>query len=495
MSSGFKKKIIFLKNSVFFFALGAFLVLGIFIYSLYSFAAWTSPTLAPPGGNVPEPINTGTFPQNKLGTFKIGTTSVPASVGNLFLYSGKAAIGTSTLGTAGLLVANSGHNVNVIDVNTNRIVGLSLIPINDSEATSKYYSDWVASTSKFWTGNVGGNIWSLNAGNVGIGTTNPGNTLHIYSNSGSFLKIETPVAGQMGGLRVVNGTANSQWDIGVGQAAGVGLAGLGFTNNGAGLTMLITNTGNVGIGTTNPGYLLDLRQSTVDALQLRIQGTRTGTGGVIDMDSTLGGGGRHYQIFSSGSTNADIGGGKFAIRDAAVAGLAGYRFVIDSTGNVGIATSSSATYRLDVNGSIRLSGDVKVGGLINIGPGDLAEEFYTDKDYPAGTVLVMDDHGYKSATACAKNYDANVIGVISENPGVVIGKIEAKYKAPVALTGVIKVRVNNTGGQINQGGLLTTSAVSGEAMLAASPKIGTIIGKALESDTGKGWIMAIVNLK
>ncbi|MDD4902577.1 MAG: carbohydrate binding domain-containing protein [Patescibacteria group bacterium] len=147
----------------------------------------------------------------------------------------------------------------------------------------------------------------------------------------------------------------------------------------------------------------------------------------------------------------------------------------------------------------------KIEGQLTVGSGDVAEEFYTDKDYPAGTVLVMDDkpsyaeasagEGYKSARACAKNYDQTVIGVISEKPGMVIGQVEGKYKAPVALTGVVKVLVNSSGGKIRQGDLLTTSAITGEAMRAAEPKLGTVIGKALEADTGKGFVMALVNLK
>ncbi len=107
----------------------------------------------------------------------------------------------------------------------------------------------------------------------------------------------------------------------------------------------------------------------------------------------------------------------------------------------------------------------------------------------------MDDQGYKSARACDKNYDQTVIGVISEKPGMVIGQVEGKFVAPVALTGVVKVLVNATGGKIQPGDLLTTSAVSGEAMKAINPKVGTAIGKALEADTGKGWVMALVNLK
>jgi hypothetical protein len=587
----FSRKKYPIKEGIFGFAFGAFLVLGIFIYSLYSFAAWTSPTVAPPGGNVPEPINTGTAPQNKLGTFKIGTTTAPASVGNLILYNGKAAIGTSTLGTAGLLVANSGHNVNVVDVNTNRIVGLSLIPINSSEATSKFYADWVASTSKFWTGNVGGNIWNLNTGNVGIGTTNPSYVLAVaggatgaaFAGSGG-LRIQSNDFGVMGGgtytsitgstiagggmnavgsnpMHIISGDNSSNillaetgGNVGIGTTdasrakfvtsgfvgntsaifgqgnAGVALsvspadilfnayisggyksmaAGSGAIISGSNgilsfltgsnaaaadlpvtmtTAMTILNNGNVGIGTTNPRtalYTVGIIQASDGGATERILGLDINSSRARIEANYWGAGGTYVPMtfYTGGNERARI----------------------DTSGNVAIGTSSTASYRLTVDGTMAVKGDIKIAGQVNLGWGDLAEEFYTDKNYPAGTVLVMDnkssfakasaDEGYKSARACTKKYDSTVIGVISENPGLVIGKIEAKFKAPVALNGVIKVRVNNSGGQIQQGDLLTTSAISGEAMLAANPKIGTIIGKALENDTGKGWVMALVNLK
>jgi len=68
----------------------------------------------------------------------LGSTTPVAYVSNLFLYNGEEAIGTSTIGVTGLLVANSGHNVNVIDVNTNRITNLIQVPINPAKPPHGY---------------------------------------------------------------------------------------------------------------------------------------------------------------------------------------------------------------------------------------------------------------------------------------------------------------------------------------------------------------------
>jgi hypothetical protein len=58
------------------------------------------------------------------------------------------------------------------------------------------------------------------------------------------------------------------------------------------------------------------------------------------------------------------------------------------------------------------------------------------------------------------------------------------------------VKVVTYNGIIKKGDLLTTSNIPGHAMKADEPKIGTNIGKALESFTGvQGEIMVLINLQ
>jgi len=69
---------------------------------------------------------------------------------------------------------------------------------------------------------------------------------------------------------------------------------------------------------------------------LRLGSSNAGIGSIIEMDAALyGGGGRNYRLISSGSSNGSIGGSKFAIEDAG-----NYRFVLDSSGNVGLGTGN-----------------------------------------------------------------------------------------------------------------------------------------------------------
>ena len=93
------------------------------------------------------------------------------------------------------------------------------------------------------------------------------------------------------------------------------------------------NNGNIGIGVTGPTKTLHVVSAAEAAL---FQGTATwGTGIQIDATAT---GGRNFQIQSSADA-AGEGGGKFLIVDRDATG-GPTRIAIDSTGNVGIGTTS-----------------------------------------------------------------------------------------------------------------------------------------------------------
>src|SRR6185312_10120395 len=81
-------------------------------------------------------------------------------------------------------------------------------------------------------------------GNAGIGTLSPGNLLEL-SNSGAT----SP------GLRINNGTGRWQLDVGV-QAANDGLFSIYDVTHNAN-RFVIDTSGQLGIGTTAPGAMLD----------------------------------------------------------------------------------------------------------------------------------------------------------------------------------------------------------------------------------------------
>jgi len=109
---------------------------------------------------------------------------------------------------------------------------------------------------------------------------------------------------------------------------------------------------------------------------------------------------------------------------------------------------------------------------------DLAEKYTSDSEYDIGTVVIFG--GDKEITQSTIAEDTRVAGVISENPAYLMND-ESEGQA-VALVGKVKCKVHGT---INKGDLLTTCGQHpGCAKKAFSPKIGSIIGKAMEDYVG-----------
>ena len=69
-------------------------------------------------------------------------------------------------------------------------------------------------------------------------------------------------------------------------------------------------------------------------------------------------------------------------------------------------------------------------------------------------------------------------------------------RVPLAIVGVVPVKASAENGSIQPGDLLTSSSIPGHAMKAAEPKLGTLIGKAMETlESGTGIIKMLVTLQ
>jgi len=108
--------------------------------------------------------------------------------------------------------------------------------------------------------------------------------------------------------------------------------------------MRIDSSGNVGIGTSSPSAKLHVVGSellTSTSAETKLTINNTGTGGV------------EYWIGSTNNSSGAVGGGRLAFYDQTSNAI---RMAIDSSGNVGIGTTSPA-YKLDVAGSVNVSSD------------------------------------------------------------------------------------------------------------------------------------------
>jgi hypothetical protein len=106
---------------------------------------------------------------------------------------------------------------------------------------------------------------------------------------------------------------------------------------------------------------------------------------------------------------------------------------------------------------------------------DLAEYYSADTEYEPGTVLIFG--GDSEVTISKTLSDTKLAGVVTTNAAYMMNSDLAGTRAGVALQGRVPCKVV---GRVKKGEMLTTSAVAGYATRALDPKIGTIIGKALE---------------
>ena len=119
---------------------------------------------------------------------------------------------------------------------------------------------------------------------------------------------------------------------------------------------------------------------------------------------------------------------------------------------------------------------------------DLAEKYTADAEYEYGTVLEFG--GDAEVTISTQDSSRRVAGVVSANPAYLMnGMLNADFTVDLALAGRVPVKVQ---GSIRKGDMLV-SAGNGRARAEADPKLGSVIGKALENFTGsEGTIEVLI---
>ncbi|MFY9457368.1 MAG: hypothetical protein WAP23_00325, partial [Candidatus Spechtbacterales bacterium] len=94
-----------------------------------------------------------------------------------------------------------------------------------------------------------------------------------------------------------------------------------------------------------------------------------------------------------------------------------------------------------------------------------------------GDMVAVTDQGL-TLRKTNKPYDRSIVGVVSTDPGIVLGRAENGRNVPVALTGRVSLKVSVENGPIVSGDAITSSSKPGVGMKATKP--GRVVGIALE---------------
>jgi hypothetical protein len=116
------------------------------------------------------------------------------------------------------------------------------------------------------------------------------------------------------------------------------------------------------------------------------------------------------------------------------------------------------------------------GSTLNATYADLAEYYTSDKEYEAGTVVMIS--GVDDMTIAKGYMSTKVAGVVSSNPAYTMNVGCEGTRIAVALQGRVPCKVV---GKIMKGDMLIVGEVPGVAVASNDPKVGSVIGKALQN--------------
>lgn len=199
-------------------------------------------------------------------------------------------------------------------------------------------------------------------GNVGIGSVTPGQNLDIQGTARAITFI-----GALTGNASTSTTAPSNAVLATGTVTGATSQAQTFTNG-------IISNGNVGIGSSHPGQILDIQGSIRSTFFSYFNGTTlvNNLGALALLPSP--GAAFYDSAGSAGSVNqylAKLGSGNYQWTNPSTAGwiVSGNNVYTAYPGNVGIGTVTPGV-ALDIKGTIRTNGWLQTGGGAAVLVGD-----------------------------------------------------------------------------------------------------------------------------
>jgi hypothetical protein len=257
-----------------------------------------------------------------------------------------------------------------------------------------------------------------------------------------------------------------------------------FYTPGSSTNLFMSAVGSSSSNTVNTIYgTLDVAGGTLKSRTLTTGAV--GTSGSITGDWTVEA--SSQMRFAAGSNltmstgTLAINGGNLTMSTGNLTMASGILDVLGGSLRVDTITTGASGTRGDITGQWHITGTFEATYA------DLAENYEGDREYEPGTVLVFG--GEKEVTTTTTMNDTRSAGVVTTNPAYVMNEGQTGIKVCIALAGRVPCKVV---GRVKKGDMLTTSATAGYAVRVTDPKLGSIIGKALEDkDYGEAGVIQV----
>jgi hypothetical protein len=341
--------------------------------------------------------------------------------------------------TGSLLLKTGASGVTAVDIDASQVVTIGNIAVTGGTINNTIIGGTTAAAGSFTTlttastvtlngGTVNGVAYlngskNLTTGsaltfdgtNLGIGTSSPGYKLDVNTVGGSAATVRLNGNDQANvRLRLENGGSGGRtWEI-VGGLPGANNANFSIRDvTGSTTPLTIDSSGNVGIGTSSPADKLEVRFSTNGYITAS-NSTDTNTG--IKLSNT----GRSYGIFTDGGSGSSDSLRFYDFTAAAE------RMRIDSSGNVGIGTSSP-TAKLHVSGGRTLAITGNENYSLGIGRESNTNAYYLGVHSTSSPNLLFSNNA--GTTNMTLTYDGNLgLGVtpsawVSTSKGLQVGSV------------------------------------------------------------------------
>ena len=425
------------------------------------------------------------------GVIQSGTITVGQSTATHTINISSAATGTGNtktiaLGVGGL--AGSSTNINVGPVTNTTAAGLVTFNTATRVAIANTSGTALSVVGNITGGNLltgglislAGNITAGNLNAVGISLTgNVASPISTASNitggnlNATGISLSGNVVSALVSAAAITTTANITGGnllFGTGVVNGTG--NISTTGNISGGNVLGTHVGSVafaagtvsGTGNITGGNIIGTHVGSVAFAA----GTVSGTGNIDGGNLRTGG----LISATGGITGAGITGTSLTVSTGTVT----LGNILNANGNAigNIGTAAAGFNTIFARSTSALYAD-------------LAEWYTADADYAPGTVLVFG--GNQEVTLAVGINDVRVAGVVSTNPAHIMNSgLKAPHVAAVALTGRVPTQVV---GPVAKGDMMVTAG-GGRAQACAEPRIGSVIGKALQDHPGGQGTIEIV---